>query len=94
MVSKRSTATWKSFLSRSPCRRHIVCRSGIVPREIFGGGARVSPVNMPTKLRLTRREGQLIDFDNAGHMFMVTRRFVDLVEGFQKDAQYFPIECF
>jgi hypothetical protein len=64
------------------------------PREIFGGGARVSPVNMPTKLRLTRRKGRLIDFDNAGHMFMVTRRFLNLVENFQKDVQYFPIECF
>jgi hypothetical protein len=64
------------------------------PRRVLGGGARVSPVNMPTKMRLTGQKRRLVDFDNAGHMFMVTRRFVDLVEGFQKDVQYFPIECF
>jgi len=63
------------------------------PREIYGGGAPVSPINMPTKLRLTRRLRKLIDFDNAGHMYMVTRRFIDIVENFQKDIQYFPVDC-
>ncbi len=64
------------------------------PRGTFGGGAPVSPVNMPTKMRLTRRKGKLIDFDNAGHMYLVTRRFIDLIENFQKEVQYFPVECF
>jgi len=65
----------------------------LTPREIFGGGARVSVVNMPTKMRLTRRLRKVLDFDNAGHMYMVTRRFIDIVERFQTDIQYFPIEC-
>ena len=52
------------------------------PRNIFCGGHKVSPVNMPTRLTLARRKGRLIDFDNAGQMFMVTQRFVDLVESF------------
>lgn len=63
------------------------------PRDIFGGGARVSAVNMPTKMRLTRRLRKALDFDNAGHMYMVTRRFIDIVETFQTDIQYYPLEC-
>jgi hypothetical protein len=64
------------------------------PRRIFGGGALVSPVNMPTKLRLEGPKRRLPEFGNAAHMFMVTRRVVDLVLGFQKEIQYFPVECF
>ena len=48
---------------------------------------------MPTKLRLEGPKRRLPDFDNAAHMFMVTRRVVDLVLGFQKEIQYFPVEC-
>jgi hypothetical protein len=63
------------------------------PRDVFGGGARVSSRNMPTKLRLTGRKRRLVDFDNSNHMYLVSRRFIDLVEGFQKEVQYFPVEC-
>src|SRR5262245_3521217 len=59
----------------------------------FGGGARVSSRNMPTKLRLKGRKRKLLDFDNQYHMLLVNRRFIDLVEGFQRDVQYFPVEC-
>jgi hypothetical protein len=64
------------------------------PRQGFGGGARVSSRNMPTKLRLKGRKRKLLDFDNQFHLLLVNRRFIDLVEGFQKDVQYFPVECF
>jgi hypothetical protein len=64
------------------------------PRRGFGGGARVSSQNMPTKLRLKGRKRNLLDFDNQYHMFLVNRRFIDVVEGFQKEVQYFPVECF
>jgi len=63
------------------------------PRQGFGGGARVSSRNMPTKLRLKGRKRQLPDFANQYHMLLVNRRFIDLVEGFQRDVQYFPVEC-
>src|SRR6516164_3454002 len=58
------------------------------PRQGFGGGARVSSRHMPTKLRLKGRKRKLLDIENHYHMFLVNRRFVDLVEGFQKDVQY------
>lgn len=60
----------------------------------FGGGARVSSRNMPTKLRLKGRKRKLLDFDNQYHMLLVNRRFIDLIESFQKEIQYFPLECF
>jgi hypothetical protein len=63
------------------------------PRDVYGGGARVSGRNMPTKLRFTGRKRRLVDFDGQQHMYLVTRRFVDIVEGFQKEVQYFPVEC-
>jgi hypothetical protein len=63
------------------------------PRDVFGGGARVSGRNMPTKLRFKGRKRRLVDFDNSNHMYLVSRRFIDLVEGFQKEVQYFPVEC-
>jgi len=59
----------------------------------FGGGARVSSRNMPTKLRLKGRKRKLLDFDNQYHMLLVNRRFIDLIGSFQKEVQYFPIEC-
>ena len=62
------------------------------PRRGFGGGARVSSHGMPTKLRLKGRKRKLIDFDNQYHMLLVNRRFIDVVEGFQKEVQYFPVE--
>jgi hypothetical protein len=64
------------------------------PWVCFGGGAPVSSQNMPTKLRLKGRKRNLLDFDNQYHMFLVNRRFIDVVEGFQKEVQYFPVECF
>jgi hypothetical protein len=64
------------------------------PPQGFGGGARVSSRNMPTKLRLKGRKRKLPDLQNQYHMYLVNRRFIDLVEGFQKDVQYFPIDCF
>ena len=63
------------------------------PRHVYGGGARVSARNMPTKLRFTGRKRRLVDFDGQQHMYLVTRRFIDIVEGFQKEVQYFPVEC-
>jgi len=63
------------------------------PRDVYGGGARVSARNMPTKLRLTGRKRKLVDFDDSNHMYLVSRRFIDIVEGFQKEVQYFPVEC-
>jgi len=63
------------------------------PDRIYGGGARVSDRNMPTKLRFTGRKRRLVDFDGQHHMYLVSRRFIDIVEGFQKEVQYFPVEC-
>lgn len=63
------------------------------PRRCFGGGARVSSRNMPTRLRLKGRKRTLLDFDNQFHMLLVSRRFIDLVESLQQDLQYFPIQC-
>ncbi|WP_284423658.1 MULTISPECIES: DUF1629 domain-containing protein [unclassified Bradyrhizobium] len=63
------------------------------PRECFGGGARVSSRNMPSRLRLKGRKRKLLDFDNQYHMLLVSRRFIDLVEDLQKDVQYFPVKC-
>jgi len=60
----------------------------------FGGGARISSRNMPTRLRLKGRKRKLLDFDNQYHMLLVNRRFIDLIESFQKDVQYFALECF
>jgi hypothetical protein len=48
---------------------------------------------MPTKLRLNGRKRKLPDLLNQYHQFLVNRRFVNPVEGFQKDLQYFPIAC-
>jgi hypothetical protein len=63
------------------------------PRQGFGGGARVSSRNMPTKLRLKGPKRELPDFLNQYHIYLVNRRFIDVVEALQKDVQYFPIEC-
>ena len=63
------------------------------PRNVYGGGARVSDRNMPTRLRFTGRKRRLVDFDGQQHMYLVSRRFIDIVEGFQKEVQYFPVEC-
>lgn len=63
------------------------------PRRGFGGGARVSDRNMPTKLVLERRSREVLDIDNALHMFMVSPRFIDLVSRFQSEFQTFPVEC-
>jgi len=63
------------------------------PRQGFGGGARVSSRNMPTKLRLEGPKRELLDFLNQYHIYLVNRRFIAVVEAFQKEVQYFPIEC-
>jgi hypothetical protein len=63
------------------------------PPSGFGGGARVSSVNIPTKLRFTGRKRTLVDFDSSNHIYLVSRRFIDIVDGFQKEIQYFPVDC-
>ena len=63
------------------------------PRGIYGGGAPVSLANLPTKMRISGNKKQLVDFNSAYHMYLVSRRFVDLVERFQTDIQYIPVEC-
>lgn len=63
------------------------------PRTIFGGGARVSSVNMPTRVRLEGRKRKLPDIANQLHMYFVTRPVIDVIEGFQKEIQYFPVEA-
>jgi len=64
------------------------------PRSIFGGGAPVSPVNMPTKLKLIGPKRKILDFNNSYHMLLVSKRFLEIAERFQKEIQYFPVECF
>jgi hypothetical protein len=63
------------------------------PRNGFGGGAPVSAENMPTRMRVSGRKTQLVDFNNAYHMYLVNRRFIDVVERFQTDIQYLPVDC-
>ena len=68
--------------------------SGLDPRDIIGGGAPVSPVNMPTKLKLKGPKRRMLDFENQFHMLLVNKRFLEIAERFQKEIQYFPVECF
>ncbi len=63
------------------------------PRSGYGGGAPVAKDYMPTKMRVSGRKKQLVDFNTAYHIYFVNRRFIDVVEQFQKEAQYFPVEC-
>jgi len=63
------------------------------PQKIYGSGAPVSKENLPTKLRVAGRKRQLVDFNTAYHIYLVSRRFIDLVEGFQTDLQYFSVDC-
>ena len=63
------------------------------PRSIYGGGAPVSPTNMPIKMRVSGRRKQLGDFASAYHICFVSRRFVEVVERFQTSIQCFPVEC-
>jgi hypothetical protein len=63
------------------------------PWRGFGGGAPVSKENMPTRMRVSGRKTQLVDFNNAYHMYLVNRRFIDVVERFQTDIQYLPVDC-
>ncbi|HWD28323.1 MAG TPA: DUF1629 domain-containing protein [Rhizomicrobium sp.] len=63
------------------------------PRAGYGGGAPVSHENLPTKMRVSGRKTQLVDFNTAYHIYFVNRRFIDVVERFQTDIQYFPVEC-
>lgn len=66
---------------------------GFSPRKIFGGGARVSAENMPTRLKINGRKRRMLDFENQYHIFCVNKRFIEVVEDFQKDLQYFPLDC-
>ncbi|HEY1612708.1 MAG TPA: DUF1629 domain-containing protein [Rhizomicrobium sp.] len=63
------------------------------PRSGYGGGAPVSPENLPTKMRVSGRKKQLVDFNVAYHIYFVSRRFIDIVERFQTELQYFPVDC-
>ena len=63
------------------------------PWSGYGGGAPVSKEYMPTKMRVSGRKKQLVDFNTAYHIYFVNRRFIDVVEQFQKEAQHFPVEC-
>lgn len=36
---------------------------------------------------------QLVDFNTAYHIYLVNRRFIDVVEQFQTNIQYFPVDC-
>lgn len=68
---------------------------GLRPDRVFGGGAPVSPVNMPTKMRVTGGpKRKLLDFNNSHHMLLVNKRFLKIAERFQKEIQYFSVECF
>jgi hypothetical protein len=63
------------------------------PRSGYGGGAPVSKENLPTKMRVSGRKTQLVDFNTAYHIYFVNRRFIDVVERFQMEIQYFPVDC-
>jgi hypothetical protein len=63
------------------------------PRSGYGGGAPVSTAHLPTKMRVSGRGARLVDFNTAYHIFLVNRRFIDVVERFQNDVQYVPVEC-
>ena len=63
------------------------------PRSGFGGGAPLSSLHFPTKMRLSGRKRQLVDFNNAYHIYLVNRRFIEVVERFQTDIQCLPVEC-
>ena len=63
------------------------------PRSGYGGGAPVSKENLPTKMRVSGRKKQLVDFNTAYHIYLVNRRFIDVVERFQRELQYFPVDC-
>ena len=63
------------------------------PRAGYGGGAPVSKENLPTKMRVSGRKKQLVDFNTAYHIYLVNRRFIDVVERFQTNIQYFPVDC-
>ena len=67
---------------------------GLRPSSIFGGGSPVSPVNMPTKLKLKGPKRRMLDFENQFHMLLVNKKFLEIAERFQKEIQYFPVECF
>ena len=64
------------------------------PHIIFGGGAPVSSRNMPTKVRLEGRKRKLPDLANQMHMYFVTQKVIDLIERFQKQIQYFPVQAY
>ncbi len=64
------------------------------PRTNFGGGAPVSGANMPTKLRLHGPKYDLPDLARQLSMLFVNRRVVALIERFQKEIQYFPVQLF
>jgi hypothetical protein len=63
------------------------------PREIYGGGAPVTKESLPTRLHISGDKRQLVDFNTAYHIYLVSRRFIDLVEESQTDLQYFPVDC-
>jgi hypothetical protein len=63
------------------------------PRSGYGGGAPVSKENLPTRMRVSGRKKQLVDFNTAYHIYLVNRRFIDVVERFQTSIQYFPVDC-
>jgi hypothetical protein len=53
----------------------------------------VSKENLPTRMRVSGRKKQLVDFNTAYHIYLVNRRFIDVVERFQANIQYFPVDC-
>ena len=63
------------------------------PRSGYGGGAPVSRENLPTRMRVSGRKSQLVDFNTAYHIYLANRRFIDVVERFQTNIQYFPVDC-
>ena len=69
-----------------PSQRHT-------PRSIYGGGAPVSPEHIPTRLSVSGKKTQLVDFNSTYRLFLVSRRFIAVVERFQTEIQCFPVEC-
>lgn len=63
------------------------------PWRGYGGGAPVMKAFLPTKMRVSGRKTQLVDFNTAYHIYFVNRRVIDVVEQFQKEVQYFPVDC-
>ena len=63
------------------------------PRNIYGGGAAVSSVNVPTRLLIKGRKRKLLDIANALHIYIVTRAVIDIIGNFQREIQYFPVQC-